>query len=332
MQLLRKILWPLSFIYAVSIQIRNWTYDLGLRSTRKFGTPTISVGNLSLGGTGKTPMIEWLIRNFKDYKNIAVLSRGYKRKTSGFIMAEKGSTSESIGDEPLQIYTKFPSVTVAVDGNRRRGISILEERIAPQVILLDDAFQHRKVIPDFSILLTAYENLYTEDWYLPSGTLRDLKSQARRANIIIVTKCPDGLDDLSMDQIIDRLGPKPHQQVLFCALEYAEELKGNRRERDLDEFQGLELTVVTGIANPEPMIKFLKEKGIGVRHLRFGDHHHYKSKELDKLKGQMLVLTTEKDYVRGLKYLDNIAYLEIQHKFLGDGKARLLKALSAAIK
>ena len=331
MQLLRKILWPFSILYATGVQIRNWTYDLGLRQSLKFETPLISVGNLSVGGTGKTPMIEWLIRNLKDQQKVAVLSRGYKRKTSGFVMADSHSTAEGIGDEPLQIYTKFPSVTVAVDGNRRRGITILEEQKSPELILLDDAFQHRKVAPDFSILLTAHENIYTDDWYLPSGTLRDLKSQAKRADVIVVTKCPEDLDEMSMNAIRERLAPRSNQPVLFCALEYSDAIRGVKIDQQLQTLKDSEITLVTGIANPGPMINHLKKYNIDVNHIRFRDHHQFTGKELEQLKNKSLILTTEKDYVRGLKPLENVAYLEIRHKFLGEGKRELLNAIWSSI-
>ncbi len=331
MQLLRKILWPFSILYAAGVQIRNWTYDLRLRQSLKFETPLISVGNLSVGGTGKTPMIEWLIRNLKDQNRVAVLSRGYKRKTSGFVMADNLSTAEDIGDEPLQIYTKFPSVTVAVDGNRRRGITILEEQKNPELILMDDAFQHRKVAPDFSILLTAHDKIYTDDWYLPSGTLRDLKSQAKRADVIVVTKCPEELDEKSMNIFRERLAARSNQPVLFCALEYSDVIRGVKIDQHLNTLKGRELTLVTGIANPKPLINHLKKHNIDVNHIGFRDHHQFTNKELEHLKSKSLVLTTEKDFVRGLKSLENVAYLEIKHKFLGEGKKELLNELLSSI-
>ena len=163
MQLLRKILWPVSLLYGAGVYFRNWLYDAGLKKSQKFSTPTICVGNLSLGGTGKTPMIEWLCRELEDFSRKAVLSRGYGRKSEGYVLADQYSDSADIGDEPLQIYSKFPSITLAVDGNRRRGISNLEKDIQPDLILLDDAFQHRRVLPSYSILLTAYGQLYSDD-------------------------------------------------------------------------------------------------------------------------------------------------------------------------
>ncbi|MGI9548187.1 MAG: tetraacyldisaccharide 4'-kinase, partial [Flavobacteriaceae bacterium] len=318
---------PLSLIYAAAVYLRNLSYDLGWRSSSTFNTPTICVGNLSLGGTGKTPMIEWLIRNISNYQRIAVLSRGYRRKTVGFVLADSQSTAEDIGDEPLQIYSKFPSVTMVSDGNRRRGISVLENQFDPELILLDDAFQHRKVIPRYSILLTTFNRLYTEDWFLPTGNLRDSKSQAKRANLIVVTKCPGDLSDESMADIRSRLKPKAHQEVLFCTIEYSALIQGRAGSRQLDELKSSAVTVATGIADPDPFLKFLSQQGIELNHIKFRDHHHFSASDLDLLRKEPLVLTTEKDYVRGLNVLDQAYFLEVRHRFLSDGKQQLLNAL-----
>lgn len=327
MQLLRKILWPLSLLYATGVHLRNLSYDLGWRSSSKFSTPTVCVGNLSLGGTGKTPMIEWLIRNITNYERIAVLSRGYRRKTSGFVLADSNSTAADIGDEPLQIYSKFPSITMASDANRRRGISILETQVDPELILLDDAFQHRKVDPSFSILLTTFDRLYTEDWFLPTGTLRDAKSQAKRANLIVVTKCPSNLSDESIRDIRSRLKPADYQEVLFCALEYSASVQGRAGIHQFNELKSSPVTVVTGIADPEPFLNYLSQQGIEIKHQKYRDHHHFSTSELESLGKEEIVLTTEKDYVRGLNVLDRAYFLEVRHRFLGNGKQHLLDAL-----
>ncbi len=327
MQLLRKILWPVSLLYALGVYLRNLTYELGLRPIAKFNTPTICVGNLSVGGTGKTPMIEWLIRNTKNSDHLAVLSRGYKRSSIGFVLANANSTAEDIGDEPLQIYRKFPSITMAVDANRRRAMSYLDKQLQPEIVLLDDAFQHRKLQASFSILLTTFDLPYYKDWYLPAGTLRDLKSQANRANIIVVTKCPEDLDTSAMRHIRERLRPKSHQKVLFATLEYSEDLHGTIDFKKLEELAGKDVTLVTGIARAEPLVNYLLDRGLKVNHLRYRDHHSFTKRELDTLASEDLVLTTEKDYVRALHGLTRVAYLEIRHRFLGEGKTELLDAL-----
>ena len=324
MQLLRKILWPVSLLYGAGVYLRNLSYDLGFRSSSSFSTSTISVGNLSLGGTGKTPMIEWLIRHLEKGKNIAVLSRGYRRKTTGFLIADGSSSALDIGDEPMQIHRKFPSVIMAVDGNRRRGIRQLESRIKPDLILLDDAFQHRKVQPALSILLTTHDCLYTEDWFLPTGNLRDARNQAKRADLIIVTKCPAAISEEQMRVIEKRLGPSAYQEVLFCTLEYNHQIFGSLGKLQIEDLQDQVVTLVTGIANPKPLVEFLSGMGLEIRHLQYGDHHEFTSEELAELEQEKFVLTTEKDYVRGLMDLEGVGYVEVLHKFLADGKERLL--------
>ncbi len=328
MQLIRKILWPISLLYGIGVSLRNLSFDLGIRKSRKFNTTSISVGNLSVGGTGKTPMIEWLLRNLNSDRRIAVLSRGYKRKTSGFILADKTSDADTIGDEPYQIYRKFPSVTMAVDANRTRAILKLEQEVRPDLILLDDAFQHRKITPSFSILLTSYDNLYPDDWFLPTGDLRDGKDQAHRANIIIVTKCPPDIGIKEMENIRSKINPSATQEVLFCKLTYASHLTGNSDRLAIEQLQKRDVTVVTGIANPGPLIEYLKHMGLEVNHLKYSDHHQFTASELDLLGKEEMIITTEKDYVRSLGQLDNTTYLEVQHCFLGNGAEMLISAIN----
>lgn len=328
MQLLRKLLWPVSFLYGVGVYLRNLTYDLGLISSHKFKTPTICVGNLSLGGTGKTPMIEWLIRNLSENSSLAVLSRGYGRKSSGFILADSQSNARQIGDEPLQIYNKFPDIRMAVDANRRRGIAELEREYHPDMILLDDAFQHRKITPCFSILLTTYGNLYSSDWFLPTGNLRDAKSQAKRAEMIIVTKCPPSIGTAEMESIKREIRPQGSQELLFCSLQYSDMILGPWEDLSVSQLRDREITVVTGIANPGPFIKHLEHEGLKIRHMEFGDHHDFTENELSKLKDEELIITTEKDYVRSLNQLVNAGYIEVQHRFLRGGDQKLLNAIN----
>ena len=327
MQLLRKILWPVSLLYGFGVYLRNLFYDIGLISSHKFGTRTICVGNLSLGGTGKTPMIEWLIRNLSGNYNIAVLSRGYKRKSTGFVVANEQSSAGDIGDEPLQIFKKFPDIRMVVDANRRRGISTLEKEYHPDMILLDDAFQHRKILPDFSILLTTYGNLYPDDWFLPTGNLRDARSQAKRADLIVVTKCPSGMDKAEMNSIERKISPGPEQGLLFCTLEYSDMVSGLGKELSVAQLKNEKVTVVTGIAGPQPFIQFLEEQGLEAEHLKFGDHHEFTENELSSLQEKGLIITTEKDYVRSLNQLENVGYIEVQHRFLDGGGERLLRAI-----
>jgi len=326
MQLLRIIAFPFSLIYALVVYFRNVLYDSELLPSAEFKTPTICIGNLSVGGTGKTPMIEWFLNNLSEDLKLAVLSRGYKRKTNGFVLAQPSSTAEEIGDEPLQIYSKFPESIMAVDANRTRGIEKLERSLQPDLILLDDAYQHRKVKPSFSVLLTAYGELYTKDWYLPTGNLRDSKSASKRADIIVITKCPADMDDEIKISIQRELKPGKNQEVLFCTLEYDPVLKG-KADISLEDLQNEEITLVTGIAKPKPLIDFLGSEKISFDHHGYRDHHFFTSKEIDFFNSKPLILTTEKDYMRLKGKVANLYYIAVRHRFLDDGKQTFIKRL-----
>ncbi|WP_339715631.1 tetraacyldisaccharide 4'-kinase [uncultured Kriegella sp.] len=329
MQLLRKIAFPISLIYALVVYVRNYFYDVGIFSSKTFNTPTICIGNLSVGGTGKTPMVELLISALKDSYKIAVLSRGYRRKSRGFGLAVPESTVEALGDEPYQIYSKFPEITVAVDADRRHGISVLEDKIGPDLILLDDAFQHRKVKPDFSILLTAYDDIYIEDWYLPTGNLRDSKKAAKRADVIVVTKCPPALSIDERQTIKEKLRPTEGQSVLFSYLVYDNIVKGHMENLSLDELNNQKITLVTGIADPRPLISFLETEKITFEHLAYADHHFFTQKELLTLNSKEVVLTTEKDFVRLKNHVKNLFYIQVAHMFFDNGQSTLQTLLGS---
>lgn len=331
MQLLRKIAFPFSLIYALVVYIRNFMYDTGVLSSKSYKTPTICVGNLSVGGTGKTPMIELLIALLPSRK-IAVLSRGYRRKTKGFMLANAESTAEQIGDEPLQIYSKFPNVHVAVDEDRQRGILNLEEKIKPDLILLDDAFQHRKVRAKFYILLSAYDNLYKDDWYLPTGNLRDSKREAKRADIIIITKCPQNLSKAEQSRIITRITPMPSQEVLFSSLTYDDKIGGFNAGAMLTSLSEKNITLVTGIANPKPLISHLQRIGLNFTHLAFKDHHFFTEKEIAFLNSKSHVLTTEKDYMRCKDQIKKLSYLPVRHTLIDEGNKVLLSSLAGVLR
>lgn len=314
-QLLRKIAFPFSLIYALVVHVRNFLYDVGIFTSASYRTPTICVGNLSVGGTGKTPMTEYLIRMLHGHRT-AVLSRGYKRKSKGFLLATPHSQVLDLGDEPYQLHKKFPEVAVAVDADRRNGIEQLEKWITPEVIILDDAFQHRRVKPTFSILLTTPNHLFVNDWYLPTGNLRDSKKEARRADVIIVTKCPETLSGTERERIAKRLRTKPDQKVLFATLEYHNKVTdGIEKSMELSELKGKQVALVTGIASPAPLVNHLTSLGINFEHFEFGDHHHFTEKEIHQFKGHEIVLTTEKDFVRLEGRLENLFYVPVAHSF-----------------
>jgi len=330
MQFLRKIAFPFSLVYALVVYIRNFLYDQGVISSKGYKTPTICVGNLSVGGTGKTPMIELLIEMLQSQK-IAVLSRGYRRKTKGFVLLTEESTSEQVGDEPLQIFSKYPKVKVAVDEDRQRGISYLEKEIIPDLILLDDAFQHRKVRAKFSILLSAYDDLYVDDWYLPTGNLRDSKRQSRRADIIIITKCPENLGAKEQSRIISKINPLASQEVLFSKLVYNDEIMGFNAGIQLTELKSRKVTLVTGIANANSLVKYLQRIGLEFEHLPFKDHHFFTDKEVNMLNLKSFLLTTEKDYFRSKGQLDTLSFIRVKHEFLGNGHKVLKRMLNEVL-
>ena len=225
MKLLRKILFPFNVLYYSVVYLRNRGYDLGVLKSKSYPLPVICVGNLSVGGTGKTPTIELLISLLQSNYKVAVLSRGYGRQSKGFVLVDALSSAKSIGDEPFQIAQKFPKITVAVDANRQRGIeTLLALDSPPGIILLDDAFQHRKVTPGLSILLTAYDHLYCDDIVLPAGNLRELRSGAQRAQIVIVTKSPTNLGHLEKQTIKKRLALQSGQQLFFSSIDYDEHI------------------------------------------------------------------------------------------------------------
>jgi len=314
----RNILFPFVPIYYLVTLARNWLYDTGFKSSKSYDFPVICVGNLSVGGTGKSPMIEYLIRLLKDDYKLATLSRGYKRVTEGFVLANENANANTLGDEPFQFYKKFKDdIHVAVDGNRQEGIQQLEEQINPDVILLDDAFQHRKVNAGLNILLTVFDKLYVDDWMLPTGNLREPICGAKRAHIILVTKCPSNLTDKEKSIIAKKLNIGPSQHLFFSEIDYSGSVYSEIREEELSFFKGKKFMVVTGIANPKPFIDFLNEKELIFQHLDFSDHHNFTIKEIHTLEKSNYILTTEKDYVR-LKQFDSLKeklfYLPIEFK------------------
>ena len=298
MKLLRYILFPIVPIYFLVTWTRNKFYDLGWKKSKSYNFPIICVGNLSVGGTGKSPMIEYLIRLLKtDYK-IATLSRGYKRETSGFKLAENSDTAKTLGDEPFQFYNKFgEDILVSVDADRQHGISsLIESNNKPDVILLDDAFQHRKVKAGYNILLTTFNDLYANDFVLPTGNLREPKSGAKRANIIVVTKCPTNITNKDREHIKSRLKPTKEQHVFFSSIQYSNKVYSLTNEKVLSQLKTF--TLVTGIANANPLIDFLNSKGLEFNHLNFKDHHTFSVKEINNLSKLDCIITTEKDYMR----------------------------------
>lgn len=316
MKLLRNILLPIVPIYYGVTWLRNVLYDKGVFKSKSYDFPIICVGNLSVGGTGKTPMIEYLIRLLKNNYKLATLSRGYKRSTDGFQIANPNSSAETIGDEPYQFYSKFKDITVSVDANRQHGISELQSLRNPDVILLDDAFQHRKVDAGFNILLTSYDKLYIDDITLPTGDLREPKSGAKRANVIVVTKCPKEITIEERSKLKHRLQPKSHQEVFFSTIGYSSVIYSNNGKINLSELKDVNFTLVTGIANSIPLVNFLNNEGYMFEHINFKDHHVFSKADVAVLNEKEIIVTTEKDFTKlGNKLIGNkLYYLPIETK------------------
>lgn len=272
-------------------------------------------------------MIEYLIRFFGDSVRVAVLSRGYRRKSSGFVLAAPHSTVEELGDEPFQIYRKFPGIAVAVDADRRNGILELQKREAPDLILLDDAFQHRRVKADLNLLLTSYDRLYVDDWYLPTGNLRDTIAQVGRAHYVIVTKCPSTLTSTEKSDIRRKLGLREGTTVLFSYLEYEDRLQSDHNVLALADLKGEQITLITGIAQPEPLVDYLKSKGVMLEHMAFADHHFFTENEVEGFRTKKLLVTTEKDYVRLKGRVSHLYYLPVRHRFFEEDGLRLRSGL-----
>lgn len=324
MKLFRLLLFPFAILYDMVTSIRNWLFNINVLKSTSFKIPVIAVGNLNVGGTGKTPQIEYLIRLLKNDYQLAVVSRGYKRKTKGFQIVNKLHTAEDVGDEPLQFYKKFKEITVAVDSDRTNGIQqLLKSKNPPNIVLLDDAFQHRKVKAKIYILLTQYNDLYTDDFMLPTGNLRESKRGAKRADYIIVTKCPLNLTLKQRNKIIKKLKPKKHQKILFSTISYNTVLKGKEKLL-VSDLKDKQVVLVTGIANPNPLLNYLATKNIQFKHLQYPDHHYFSESDLaniqqtfDKITTKnKIILTTEKDYTRLENKINGIYCITIHTEFL----------------
>ena len=317
----RKLLLPFSVVYKTVTGVRNQLYDQGFFNSLKFDIPVIAVGNLNMGGTGKSPMIEYLIHLLSKDAKLATLSRGYKRESSGFQIVEINDTASKSGDEPLQFKNKFPEITVAVDANRVEGINRLKKS-GSNLILLDDAFQHRKVEAGLYILLTSYTDLFTEDFVLPAGNLRESRKGASRANIVVVTKCPQNLDETKQAEIRLKIKAYFKGPVFFSSIIYSEMIFAEKERKLLKDIEQKDFVLVTGIANPDPMISYLAEMNIELKHFKFSDHHNFSTDEIENLDTFESILTTEKDYMRlkSTKLARKLYYLPIQTKIISDAE------------
>lgn len=341
----RVLLLPVAWLYGAIIKIRNRLYDKQYWKSAQFNFPVIAVGNLAVGGTGKSPMVEYLIGLLQPHFRMAVLSRGYKRKTKGYVLAKDYTTALEIGDEPMQFHLKFPDIAVAVCEERLVGIPYLLQDIPDlQVIILDDAYQHREVVPGLNILLTEYGNLYAQDYFLPTGDLRDERKSARRAQIIVVTKCPETLSLDEKYRILRQLNLLPHQRIFFTSIAYGTPYHIFNPSDEWHLTQRDEVLLVCGIANPAPLKNYLSDKVHSYSQLDYADHHifsiddlHEIQQHFNKISGRdKLILTTEKDAVRLLKFQPQLNTLPlyvipIHHYFLFDEGVFFNEVVSAFV-
>ena len=342
---------PLSWIYGSIVRFRNWLFDIGLKKSRAFSIPVISVGNITVGGSGKTPHVAYLIRLLHDKVKTAVLSRGYKRKSHGYVLADENTEMTEIGDEPFQMHQKFKDIYVAVDAKRVRGIDHLQndgETKDVDVVLLDDAFQHRYVKPGINILLVDYHRLIIYDELLPAGHLREPKEGKRRADMVIITKCPKDLKPMEFRVLTRAMDLFPYQDLFFTTLNYKQP-KGifNNKELPLTDIaKDTTIMVLTGIASPQQMMLDLQPYGKSLVPMSFGDHHNFSHADIEQINSRFaslpsprIVITTEKDRSRlitaeGLseEIKNNIYALPIEVKFLLDGEKSFNKKIISYVR
>lgn len=339
MEKLRLLLLPFSLLYRIVSGLRNKFFDWGILKSSKFEIPVLCVGNITIGGTGKTPHIEYLINLLHKKYKVGILSRGYKRKTKGFVLARKGCSPAEIGDEPYQIYMKFKKSKVAVCESRVKGVkNLLDRKPKTEIVLLDDAFQHRYIQPGLSILLVDYNHPVFDDFLLPAGNLRESFSARKRAQIVIVSKSPDEISFSERKYWTDNLKLHPQQNLFFTSFEYGSlepVFKNKSKNQSLKKLKkdNVKILLVAGIANPKPLMEKLEETGLEFETIFFPDHHNFSQKDIDNIKSafksisgkQKIILTTEKDAVRlrfGKKtprlIKENSYYLPVKVRFLDD--------------
>lgn len=332
----RVLLLPFALAYGIIVSIRNYLYDNNKLKSATFNFPIICVGNLAVGGTGKSPMVEYIVRILKDNFEVATLSRGYKRKTKGYVLASDKTTALEIGDEPMQFHLKFPEVAVAVGEERVVAVPhLLQDKPNLQAIILDDAFQHRQINPGFSILLTEYANRFTHDIFLPTGDLRDERKSYKRANIIVVTKCPADLTPAKKKELLYEIHAWPGQQVYFTTIDYGTPYHIFDKQKTWQLSGKEEVLLVCGIANPKPLKDYIHYHTHTYYQLNFNDHHIFNIDDLNNIKKKFeaidennkIIVTTEKDAVRFVKFDTELSelpvyVLPITHRFLfNEGEA-----------
>jgi tetraacyldisaccharide 4'-kinase len=340
----RILLFPFSLVYGAAIWIRNRLYNKGILRSTGFNLPVICIGNLSVGGTGKSPMVEWLVKHLQHTIKVAVLSRGYKRRTKGYALAGPNTTALEIGDEPMQFHSKFPDVTIAVGEERIVAIpQLLHDRPDTKVILLDDAFQHRAVKAGLNIVLTNCDNLFTRDWFLPTGDLRDERTSYKRAQVIVVTKCPPNLSVEEKEAMRREIKPLPHQHLFFTTIQYGIPYHIiHKNEKPIHT--STEVLLVSGIANPLPLKKYVQDVSKTYYEILYRDHHIFRIDDWNDIvkrfnsiqTDQKIICTTEKDAVRLIKFGQTLQdyplyVIPIETRFLFDEEQQFTDIISKFI-
>ncbi len=301
----RVLLYPFALIYGAVVWLRNRLYDIGFYSSIEFDVPVVNVGNLSVGGTGKTPHIEYLIRLLQYQYRVATMSRGYKRRTQGFLLAGEDTNALHIGDEPMQYHMKHPDLVVSVAEERMTGIpKLLQKRPDVEAVLLDDAFQHRSVKAGVNILVTDYAKPFYKDRILPIGTLRENRDAYKRADVIIVSKCPNDLEGSKIDELVRKIQPLSNQKVYFTTIDY--HTPYDMITKEPIDLNNKNVVLVCCIAKPDPLVSYLQEKVNDVHTLSYRDHHYFLKKDMEEIKeaydnwqvSEKVIVTTEKDAAR----------------------------------
>lgn len=343
---IRKWLYPLSWIYGIGVEFRSWLFSTGILKSKSYPLPVICVGNITVGGTGKTPHIEYLVELLKSRYKVAVISRGYRRKSNGFVLADNKSTAYDIGDEPYQIKNKFPDIIVAVDENRCRGIErLLSSDNKPDVILLDDAFQHRYVKAGLNILLVNNNRLISEDALLPAGLLRESASERHRAGIVILTKCPDNMSPIDYRLRDRQMNLFPYQELFFSTYKYDVMFCLSDRSKVMalsDIGKDDSVLLLSGIADNSQMYSAIRKYTEKVKVLTYADHHRYTHDDLLKIENEFrqlhsdcnYIITTEKDASKLVldemwwkRFGKNIYVLPVRVSFMLDKKDKFDKMI-----
>ena len=321
MKKLKFLLYPLSVFYSIYSSFRNLLFDIGIIDSIEYKIPSIGIGNISTGGTGKSIIVDYIIEKFKTTKKITTLSRGYNRKTKGYVHASESSNAYEIGDEPFQFFSKHPEINVVVCEDRRKGMNIILNNLPnTELCIWDDVFQHRFVKPGLMILATTFQYPFYKDEILPIGNLRENKESSKRADLILVTKCPEDLKTKDKEMFIEALNPTDNQKVFFSTLTYKQTIKSNSGEVNIDTLGEGDFILVTGIADSSHLVNFLKSKDFNFKHLKYSDHYNFNKSSIDKIRGlsnDKIVLTTEKDFGRLSPKINDreIYYIEVSMKF-----------------